>query len=71
MPSRMRHPLLAMFKLLLILAVGVAIGYGYGWKDAQRNDKAIYERLVDQIGGTNRDLVSNDIDARMARSDGR
>lgn len=60
-----------MFKLLFILAIGVAIGYGYGWKDAQQNQKAIYERLVDQIGGSNRDLVSNDIDAQVARSEGR
>ena len=60
-----------MFKLLLILTVGVAIGYGYGWKDAQFNDKAVYERLVDRIGGSNRDLVSNDVDSRIAKSDGR
>jgi hypothetical protein len=60
-----------MFKLLFILAIGVALGYGYGWKDAQLNEKAIYERLVDQIGGSNRDLLSNDIDSRVARSEGR
>jgi hypothetical protein len=60
-----------MFKLILILTVGIAIGYGYGWKDAQLNDKAIYERLVDQIGGSNRDLVRNDLDAQMAKSEGR
>ncbi len=60
-----------MFKILFILAIGVALGYGYGWKDAQQNDKAIYERIVDQIGGHNRDLVGNDIDAKMATSDGR
>lgn len=60
-----------MFKLLLILTVGIAIGYGYGWNDAQANDKAIYERLVDRIGGSNRDLLSNDVDSRMASGDGR
>ncbi len=60
-----------MFKLLVILAIGIAIGYGYGWKDAQIHDKAIYERVVDQIGGSNRDLVRNDIDAQLAGSDGR
>lgn len=60
-----------MFKLLFILAIGVAIGYGYGWKDAQIHEKAIYERLVDKIGGSNRDLVRNDIDAKAARSDSR
>ncbi len=60
-----------MYKILFFLAIGVAIGYGYGWKDAQVNEKAVYERVVDRIGGSNRDLVSNDIDARVARSEGR
>ncbi len=60
-----------MFKLLLILTVGVAIGYGYGWNDAQVNSKAVYERVVDKIGGSNRELVSNDIDARVANGEGR
>ncbi len=60
-----------MYKILLFLTIGVAIGYSYGWKDAQVNEKAVYERVVDRIGGTNRDLVSNDIDARVAKSEGR
>jgi hypothetical protein len=59
-----------MFKILLVLTVGVAIGYGYGWKDAQVNEKRIYERVVDQIGGSNRDLVGNDVDAKLAKSVG-
>ncbi len=58
-----------MFKFLAALALGVAIGYNYGWKDAQVNEKAVYERVVDQIGGSNRDLVGNDIDAQVAKSD--
>lgn len=60
-----------MFKFLFALAIGVALGYNYGWKDAQLNEKAVYERVVDRIGGSNRDLVGNDVDARMATSDGR
>ncbi len=59
-----------MFKILLVLTVGVAIGYGYGWKDAQVNEKRIYERVVDQIGGSNRDLVGNDVDGKLAKSVG-
>lgn len=55
-----------MFKFLFALALGVALGYNYGWKDAQVNTKAFHERVVDQIGGSNRELVRNDIDARMA-----
>jgi len=61
----------AMFKFLFALAIGIALGYNYGWNDAQLNEKAIYERVVDRIGGSNRDLVGNDVDARMASSDGR
>ena len=60
-----------MLKILLILAVGVAVGYSYGWKDAQVHDKAVYERIVDRVGGSNRDLLSNDVDSRMAKSEGR
>lgn len=60
-----------MYKILLFLAIGVAIGYGYGWNDAQVNEKAVYERIVDRVGGSNRDRVSNDIDARMANTEGR
>lgn len=61
----------AMFKFLFALAIGIALGYNYGWNDAQLNEKAVYERAVDRIGGSNRDLVGNDIDTKMAKSDGR
>jgi hypothetical protein len=54
-----------MYKLLFILAIGIAIGYGYGWKDAQVNDKAVYERIVDRIGGNNKELMRADVDAKM------
>ena len=60
-----------MFKFLLILALGVAIGYGYGWKDAQTHDKNVAERLVDEIGGENRALVSGDADAQMQAAEKR
>jgi hypothetical protein len=58
----------AMFKFLFALAIGIALGYNYGWNDAQINEKAYYERVVDRIGGSNRDLVGNDVDAEMASS---
>lgn len=56
-----------MFKLLLILAVGIAIGYNYGWNDAQINAKNVAERVVDRIGGANRDnqKAGADIDSKM------
>ncbi len=60
-----------MYKLLFILALGVAIGYGYGWKDAQTHDKNVAERIVEQIGGDNRALVSGDVDAQMRAAEKR
>jgi hypothetical protein len=52
-----------MFKILLILALGIAIGYGYGWKDAQIHEKNVAERIVDRIGGDNKDMMRTDADA--------
>ncbi len=60
-----------MFKFLLILAVGVAIGYGYGWKDAQKNDKNVAERMVERIGGETRERMGNDVDTRFQAADGK
>lgn len=60
-----------MFKFLVALAIGIALGYNYGWNDAQANEKIVYERVVDRIGGSNRELVGNDVDARMANATGR
>jgi hypothetical protein len=60
-----------MFKFLVALAIGIALGYQYGWNDAQLNQKAFPERVVDRIGGSSRDHVGNDIDARMASTTGR
>jgi hypothetical protein len=53
-----------MFKFFFILTLGIAIGYGYGWKDAQVNEKNVAERLVDRIGGDNKDMMSSDADAK-------
>lgn len=58
-----------MFKFILILGLGVAIGYGYGWKDAHLHDQNIAERVVGQIGGKSRAMVSGDADAQMARAE--
>jgi hypothetical protein len=60
-----------MFKFLFALAIGIALGYNYGWNDAQENEKIVYERVVDRIGGSNRDLVGNDVDAQLAGSESR
>jgi hypothetical protein len=55
-------------KYVIILAVGVAIGYGYGFSDAQVNKKTIVSRIVDRVGGSNRDEFRNDIDGRMDKA---
>lgn len=54
-----------MFKFLLILSLGIAIGYSYGWKDAQRNEQPITERLVERIGGDNKSNMNSDVDSKM------
>jgi len=55
-------------KYVIILAVGVAIGYGYGFNDAQVNRKNVVSRIVDRVGGSNRDEFTNDIDDRMDKA---
>jgi hypothetical protein len=62
-----------MFKLFLILTVGIAIGYSYGWKDAQVNTQNVAERMVDRIGGANKDASQSnaDIDAKMRAAESR
>jgi len=60
-----------MFKFILILGLGVAIGYGYGWKDAHLHDQHIAERMVEQIGGKSRTMVSGDADAQMIQAEKR
>jgi hypothetical protein len=55
-----------MFKILVGLAIGLAIGYNYGWHDSRNHEKIVYERLVDRIGGGNRDLFAADSDSLLA-----
>lgn len=55
-------------KYVLLLAIGVAIGYGYGFSDAQVNRKNIVSRIVDRVGGSNREEFTNDIDDRMDKA---
>ena len=58
-----------MYKFIFILAIGVAIGYSYGWKDAQRNDQNIAERLVGRIGGDNKKNMDADVDSKMREAE--
>ena len=52
-------------KYIIILAIGVAAGYGVGFSDAQVHKKSIVTRIVERVGGSNREEFTNDIDARM------
>lgn len=60
-----------MFKFLLILGLGIAIGYGYGWKDAQVHEKHVAERIVERIGGDNKENFSGDVDGQMTKAERR
>lgn len=55
-------------KYILILAVGAALGYGYGFADAQVHKKNVVTRMVERVGGSNRDEFRNDIDGRMEKA---
>ena len=57
-----------MMKYVIILAIGVAIGYGYGFSDAQVHKKSVVTRLVERVGGSNRDQYRNDIDGQMEKA---
>ena len=60
-----------MFKFILILGLGVAIGYSYGWKDAHLHELNVAERVVGQIGGKSRAMVSGDADAQLIQAEKR
>ena len=62
-----RHPTPVM-KYIFILAIGAAIGYGYGFADAQVHKKNLATRMVERVGGSNRDEFRNDIDERMEKA---
>ena len=54
-----------MFKFAFALVVGIAIGYFYGFADARKHAENVVTRVVAEVGGSNRDRYSNDIDKRM------
>ena len=53
-----------MMKFILVLTVGVAIGYMVGFRDAQVNNRTIVVRIVERVGGSNRQNFDNDLDRR-------
>ena len=52
-------------KFILTIALGIAIGYAVGFGDAKENEKNVAVRVIERIGGSNRDRVATDVDARM------
>lgn len=54
-----------MFKFAFALVVGISIGYFYGFADARKHAENVVTRVVAEVGGSNRDRYSNDIDKRM------
>ena len=58
-----------MLKYVILLVIGVCVGYGLGFQDAKQNDENVVARLVQRVGGTNRDNVKTDVDAQMEKVD--
>ena len=54
-----------MFKFAFALVGGISIGYFYGFADARKHAENVVTRVVAEVGGSNRDRYSNDIDKRM------
>jgi hypothetical protein len=52
-------------RYILAIAIGVCAGYTYGFTDAQHYDKPIVTRIVDRVGGKDRENFMNDADRKM------
>lgn len=60
-----------MFKLIFILLLGISIGYAYGYSDAKNKKPTVLARAVAKVGGSTRNKVNNDLDARFDSVDTR
>ena len=58
-----------MLKYVILLVIGVCIGYTLGFQDAKQNDQNVVARLVQRVGGTNRENMKTDVDAQMDNVD--
>jgi hypothetical protein len=56
-----------MKKVIVLFVAGATIGYFYGFADAKAHPDNVVQRVVSRVGGSNRDRVSNDMDAKMER----
>jgi hypothetical protein len=58
-----------MLKYVILLVVGICVGYSLGFQDAKQNDENIVARMVEQVGGHNRENMKTDVDAQMNQVD--
>lgn len=58
-----------MKKLVVLFIAGITIGYFYGFQDAKSHRDNVVRRVVSSVGGSNRDKLSNDLDAKMERAE--
>ena len=54
-----------MFKFVIALVAGISIGYFYGFDDAKKHDDNVVTRVVERVGGSNRDKYRTDVDKQM------
>ena len=58
-----------MLKYVILLVIGIVVGYSLGFQDAKQHDQNVVARLVDRVGGTNRENMKTDVDAQMENVD--
>jgi hypothetical protein len=54
-----------MRKVLFIFAIGAAAGYAFGFKDSKSHEENVAVRVINRVGGSSRDRVRSDVDAKM------
>jgi hypothetical protein len=54
-----------MRKVAFLIGVGVALGYSWGFSDAQRNKDNVVVRVIERVGGKNRDRMRMDVDRQL------
>ena len=58
-----------MLKYVILLVIGICVGYTLGFQDAKQNDQNVVARLVQRVGGSNREHMKTDVDAQMDNVD--
>jgi hypothetical protein len=58
-----------MKKTVVLFIVGITIGYFYGFQDSKSHRHNVVRRVVSTVGGSNREKLSNDMDAKMEKAE--